>query len=205
MIEIFNDIEQGTKEWFEARAGIPTASMFSAVISKGRGSAPSATRKTYMLKLLGERLTGELQESFTNEHLERGKLMEAEARTLYEFQSDNEVNEIGFVRNGDVGCSPDGVIGEAGLLEIKTKLPHLQLDALLKGEMPSEHKAQVQGQLMVTEREWCDFVSYWPKLPLLLVRVERDEAYIKELAEKIEAFNKELQELEFKFKHDMAA
>ncbi len=205
MIQVFNDIEQGTQEWFEARAGIPTASMFSAVISKGRGNSDSKTRKTYMLKLLGERLTGELQDQITNEHMERGKLMEAEARTLYEFQSDNEVNEIGFVRNGDMGCSPDGVIGETGLLEIKTKLPHLQLDALLKGEMPPEHKAQVQGQLMVTEREWCDFVSYWPKLPLLLVRVERDEEYIKELSKKIAIFNEELHELELKFNQDMAA
>lgn len=200
MIQVFDNIEQGTREWFEARAGIPTASMFSAVLSKGRGGAESKTRKTYMLKLLGERLTGELQESFTNEHMERGKVMEAEARTMYEFQSDNEAKEIGFIRNGGKGCSPDAVINDNGMLEIKTKLPHLQLDALIKGQMPVDHKAQVQGQLMVAEREWCDFVSYWPKLPLLLVRVERDEKYIKNLSEQLDIFNEEMAQLEQKIK-----
>ena len=200
MIQTFENIEQGTPAWFEARAGIPTASMFSAVLSKGRSGAESKTRKTYMLKLLGERLTGELQEGFTNEHMERGKVMEAEARTMYEFQSDNEAKEIGFIRNGEKGCSPDAVINDNGMLEIKTKLPHLQLAALLKGEMPADHKAQVQGQLMVAEREWCDFVSYWPKLPLLLVRVERDEKYIKTLSEQIDIFNEEMAQLEQQIK-----
>lgn len=199
MIEIFN-MEQGDTEWFEARAGIPTASMFQAVISKGQGSKPSKTRETYMLKLLGERLTGELQEGITNAHLERGKIMEAEARTMYEFQSDNEAKEIGFIRNGDKGCSPDAVIDDNGMLEIKTKLPHLQLSVLLKNELPSDHKAQVQGQLMVAEREWCDFVSYWPKLPLFIIRVNRDEEYITDLSDKIDIFNEEMAQLEQKIR-----
>lgn len=205
MIQIFDEIEQGTEKWFAVRAGIPTASMFSAVISKGKGNAESKTRKTYMLKLLGERLTGEPQESFSNIHMERGKAMEAEARTMYEFQSDNDVKEFGFIRNGDAGCSPDGVIDDNGMLEIKTKLPHLQLEALLKDDMPPEHKAQVQGQLMIAEREWCDFVSYYPKLPLLLKRVYRDEEYIKELSSKIDIFNDELHALEVRFTQGEAA
>lgn len=199
-MDVYNNIEQGTPEWFEVRAGIPTASMFQAVISKGKGSAPSKTRETYMLKLLGERLTGELQEGITNAHLERGKIMEAEARTAYEFQSDNEAKEIGFIRNGNKGCSPDAVIDDNGMLEIKTKLPHLQLSVLLKNELPSDHKAQVQGQLMVAEREWCDFVSYWPKLPLFILRVNRDEEYITDLSNKIDIFNEEMAQLEQKIR-----
>ena len=196
MIQLFNDIEQGSPEWFAARSGIPTASMFSAVLSKGRSGADSKTRKTYMLKLLGERLTGELQENISTPHMERGKIMEAEARTLYEFQSDNNVEDIGFIRNGDKGSSPDGVIGKDGCIEIKTKLPHLQLAVLLKDEMPTEHKAQVQGHLLVGEYEWCDFISYWPKLKPLIKRVYRDEEYIKTLSEQIDIFNEEMAQLE---------
>ena len=92
------------------------------------------------------------------------------------------------------------MIGDDGLIEIKSKLPHLQLDVLLRGEMPSEHKAQVQGQLWVCEREWCDFVSYWPRLPLFVKRVCRDEKYIKELQESVEKFWTELHETEARVK-----
>lgn len=196
MMEIYNDIEQGTPEWFAVRAGIPTASCFKDILSKGAGK----TRRTYMLKLLGERLTGELQEPYTNAHMERGKVMEAEARTMYEFQTDLNAEEVGFIRNGEKGCSPDSLIGESGMLEIKTKLPHLQLDVLDKGNLPADHVAQVQGQLWVAEREWCDFVSYWPKLPLFVYRVTRDEEYIKTLADAVDSFNEELAKLEQKMR-----
>lgn len=196
MMEIYNDIEQGTPEWFAVRAGIPTASCFKDILSKGAGK----TRRTYMLKLLGERLTGELQEPYTNAHMERGKVMEAEARIMYEFQNDLNAEEVGFIRNGEKGCSPDSLIGESGMLEIKTKLPHLQLDVLDKGKLPADHVAQVQGQLWVAEREWCDFVSYWPKLPLFVYRVTRDEEYIKTLADAVDSFNEELAKLEQKMR-----
>lgn len=196
MMEIYNDIEQGSMEWFEVRAGIPTASCFKDILSKGAGK----TRRTYMLKLLGERLTGELQEPYTNAHMERGKVMEAEARIMYEFQNDLNAEEVGFIRNGEKGCSPDSLIGESGMLEIKTKLPHLQLDVLDKGKLPADHVAQVQGQLWVAEREWCDFVSYWPKLPLFVYRVTRDEEYIKTLADAVDSFNEELAKLEQKMR-----
>lgn len=200
MIQLFNDIEQGSPEWFAARSGIPTASMFSAVMAKGRSGADSKTRKTYMLNLLGERLTGELQPSITTPDMERGKVMEAEARTLYEFQSDNEVKEIGFIRNGEKGSSPDGVIDSNGCIEIKTKKPALQLAVLLKGEMPPEHKPQVQGHLLVGEYEWCDFISYWPKLKPMIKRIYRDEEYIKTLSEQIDIFNEEMAQLEQKIR-----
>jgi hypothetical protein len=197
MIETFN-FEQGTDEWFACRLGIPTASCFKDVLAKGQGK----TRRTYMLKLIGERLTGECQESYSNAHMERGHVMEEEARNLYEFQNDVEVEQVGFIRNVDfqAGYSPDGVVGESGLVEIKSKLPHLQIDVLLLGELPSEHKAQVQGGLWVSEREWCDFVSYWPKLPLFVKRVYRDEKYINDLASAVAGFWGELLELEAKIK-----
>ena len=190
-MEIFN-CEQGTPEWFECRAGIPTASMFKAILAKGQGK----TRRTYMLKLLGERMTGEIQEGYTNKDMERGHIMEAEARLMYEFMTETKVDQIGFIRNGQKGCSPDAIIYTDGMLEIKSKLPHLQLDVLLSDKVPNEHIAQIQGQLLVAEREWCDFVSYWPKLPMFIKRVYRDEKYIKTLTAEVEKFNNEMGFLE---------
>lgn len=192
-LQIFN-CEQGTPEWYAARAGIPTASEFDTVMAKGKGGGESKTRRTYMLKLIGERLTKEPMWSYSNEHMERGKAMEAEARNLYSMVSDLEPVQIGFMRRGDAGASPDSLVGNDGLLEIKTKLAHLQLDVLLTDEFPSEHRAQCQGQLWIAEREWVDFVSYWPGLPLFAKRVFRDEEYIKRLAEAVRAFNAEMEE-----------
>lgn len=190
---IFN-CDQGTPEWFAARAGIPTASEFDTVMAKGKGGGESKTRRTYMLKLIGERLTGQPMYSYSNEHMERGKVMEAEARQLYSMVSDLEPVQVGFLRRGDAGASPDSLVGNDGMLEIKTKLPHLQLDCLLYDELPAEHRAQCQGQLWIAQREWVDFVSYWPGLPLFAKRVYRDEAYIARLAEAVRAFNDEMQE-----------
>lgn len=190
---IFN-CEQGTPEWFAARAGIPTASEFDTVMAKGRSGGDSKTRRSYMLKLIGERLTGEPMYSHSNEHMERGKVMEAEARDLYQMIAEVECQQVGFLRRGDAGCSPDSLIGDNGMLEIKTKLPHLQLDCILYDELPAEHRAQCQGQLWIAEREWVDFVSYWPGLPLFAKRVFRDEPYIARLAEAVQVFNDEMQE-----------
>lgn len=190
-VQFLFDVEQGTDEWHRCRLGIPTASEFASVLAKGQGKM----RRTYMLKLLGERLTGEPAESYSNAHMERGKVMEDEARKLYEFVHDTELTRVGFIRNGDKGCSPDSLIGENGMLEVKTKLPHLQLEAILSDRLPPEHVAQVQGQLWVAEREYVDFVSYWPKTPLFVKRVPRDEFYINELAAEVERFCAELDDL----------
>lgn len=186
-LEIF-DCEQNTPEWFEARRGIVTASRFSDVLAKGQG----ITRRKYLLTLAGEAITGECAETFSNAHTERGHAMEEEARDIYAFQHDVEPVKVGFMRRGRAGASPDRLIGNDGLLEIKTKLPHLQLDVLDKGKMPSEHVAQVQGQLMVSGRDWCDFVSYWPRLPMFCIRVYRDDKYIAELNQAIADFVGEL-------------
>lgn len=191
------DCEQGSPEWFLARAGIPTASEFATVMAKGEGK----TRRKYLMTLLGERMTGEVVESYSNGHMERGKIMEAEARDLYLFRTGAESRLAGTFVNDDIGAgaSPDSVIGDDGLLEVKTRLPHLQLELLLKGGLPAEHKDQVQGQMLVTGRKWVDYVSYWPKLPAHIVRVERDEAYIATLSQEIADFNGELSALLLRF------
>lgn len=195
MIEIF-DCEQGSAEWFECRRGIPTASEFATILARGRDGGASKTRRTYLMKLLGERVTGEPMYNYQNDHMDRGKEMEDEARDMYAFMTDAEPRKVGFIRNDEVGCSPDSLIGEDGLLEIKTKLAHLQMEVLLAGEVPSDHMAQLQGQLWVTGRQWVDFVSYWPKAPPFIQRVQRDEAYIANLAEAVQTFLKELKTVE---------
>ena len=186
------DCEQGSPEWFAARAGIPTASQFSTVMASGRGGAESKTRRTYMLKLAGEIITGDPMDSFSNAHTERGHEMEPEARNFYAFRHDVDPQLIGFIRNGNAGASPDSLIGENGLLEIKTKLPHLLIDVTLRGEFPTDHKAQCQGQLWIAEREWIDLICYWPKMEPFIARAYRDEEYIKQLARAVDQFNDEL-------------
>lgn len=186
-VEIVN-CDQGTEAWLRARIGLPTASMFSTVMAKGEGK----TRSKYMRVLAGEILTGEPAETFSNPHMERGKVMEDEARETYAFIHDVEPIRVGFVRNGQKGASPDSLIGERGGLEIKTALPDIQIDRLERNRLPPEHVAQVQGNIWTAERDWWDFVSFWPKLPMLRVRVYRDEPYIKALSDEIDRFNDEL-------------
>jgi hypothetical protein len=194
MMQIFT-CEQGSEEWRQARLGIPTASEFHTVMAHGKDGGASKTRRTYMLKLVGEILTGEQMDSYSNHHMDRGKEMEAEARDLYAFMKDVTPECVGFIRNGSRGCSPDSLVNANGMAEIKTKLPHLQVDCLLGGRVPPEHVAQCQGALWVAEREWIDFVSYWPGLPLHVHRTHRDEEYIAKLAAAVDQFNDELTEM----------
>lgn len=194
-------MEQGTPEWHEARLGIPTASQFKSVLAKGEGK----TRKTYMLKLLDERLSGEPMESFTNVHMERGSELEDEARAVYEWNEGVKAARVGFVRNNGAGCSPDGLVGADGAVEFKTTLPHLLREYHLKDQFPAEHKAQCQGVLWLCEREWIDIDIYWPNRPPFVKRAHRDEAYIKTLADEIERFNAELEDMEARLRRKEAA
>lgn len=198
-MEIF-DCEQGSPEWFACRLGIPTASQFQTVMASGRGGGESKTRRTYMLKLAGEILTGEPMDSFSNSHTDRGHTMEPQARSFYAMQRDVDPELIGFIRSGNKGASPDSMIGADGMLEIKTKLPHLLLDVLMRGEFPADHKAQCQGQLWVAEREWVDLICYWPKMPSFIIRAYRDEEYIKQISDAVDQFNEELAAVVERFK-----
>lgn len=194
MMQVFN-CQQGTPEWHSCRLGIPTASMFGTVLAKGKDGGASLTRKTYLYKLAGEILTGEPAENYQNDHMIRGQQMEAEARDLYAFMTDLIPQQVGFIRNGAKGCSPDSLIGADGVLEVKSKLPHLAIECLLRGEFPAEHKAQCQGALWVTEREWVDIAVYWKGLPLFIKRAGRDVPYIHKLSDAVNDFNEELAEI----------
>lgn len=188
--------EQNSPQWLEARRGIPTASMFATVMAKGvGGKGPSLTRATYMRKLAGEIITGEPMENFSNAHMERGHAMEGEARDFYSFITDAEPQLVGFIRNGNVGGSPDSLIGASGLLEIKTALPHILIAYIEADKFPVEHMAQCQGNLWVSEREWLDLSVYWPKMPPFIKRIYRDEEYIATLKSEVARFNDELASL----------
>lgn len=190
-LEIF-DYPQNSPEWMEIRRGTPTASMFATILAKGRDGGASLTRRTYMMKLAGEIITGDLMDSYSNDHMARGHVMESEARSLYSFLCDEPMKLVGFIRNGNAGASPDALIGDSGLLEIKTKLPHLLIGDLLKDEPPPEFMAQCQGGMWIAEREFVDLVVYWPKMPLFAKRVFREPAYIAKLSAAVDKFNEEL-------------
>lgn len=191
-LEIFADLEQGSPEWIQTRLGVVTASEFKAVMAKGEGK----TRRKYMLTVLGEKISGQPFERYKNDFMDRGHTQEDEARNLYTFMTDNVVQRIGFMKRGLVGYSPDGLIGEDGLLEIKTKMAHLHLECLLADKLPNEHAQQCQGGLWVSGRKWIDFCSYSPGLPLFVRRVERDETYIARIKVEVDDFLAEMATLE---------
>ena len=191
MLEII-ECEQGSPEWFAARAGLPTASEFSVVMAKGKDGGASVQRARYMRQLAGEILTGEPSpEGFSNWATDRGHALEDEARQYYAFTRDIEPARVGFLRGAIAGCSPDSLIGCDGGLEIKIAIPAVQIERLMRGGLPSEHKAQVHGSMWVSGRPWWDFMSFCPRLPPLIIRVERDEAYIAQIDQAVRAFNQE--------------
>lgn len=197
--QVFDTFEQGDDAWFAARLGIPTSSKFSQVMAEGKGAKEgkkdSVTRHTYMLQLVGERLTQIPKKEFRNHHMDRGHEMEGEARELYAMSRGVTPKQVAFIRLGDAGASPDALIGDDGMLEIKSKEAHLQIDCLLKDKVPSAHRIQLQGELWIAGRQWVDFVSYCPALPLFVKRVFRDEEYIKVLANEVRVFNIEVAQL----------
>ncbi|WP_422154405.1 YqaJ viral recombinase family protein [Vreelandella titanicae] len=189
-------MEQGTPEWLAARLGRVTMSELKALLVKGKGPGGLGTGAiTYMHQLIGERITGELAEPFQgNAHTRRGHELEGVARALYcDATGEPQPQEVGLILNHGVGYSPDSLVDANGLLEIKTKLPKFQIEVLLSGEIPDEHVPQCQGGLWVSEREWIDFVSYWPGMPLFIKRAYRDDIMIRKIAERVEAFYEEME------------
>ena len=186
-VEIFN-CEQGTDEWAALRAGVPTASEFSSILANGEGK----TRAAYMRRLAAEIVTGEPLETFKSAAMERGHVQEDAARRAYALLEDVEPQRVGFIRNGGVGYSPDSLIGDAGLLEIKTQRADLLIETWKADRFPPEHVAQCQGGIMVSEREWIDLVVYSPRMPVFIRRAYRNAAYIADLARAVEIFREEL-------------
>lgn len=194
-IEIFEG-DQGDEAWFRHRAGLPTASMFGTVLAKGRGGAPSKGRADYMQRLAREIITGKPHEpTFSNVHTERGHAHEDRAREVYCYVKGVEVRRVSFVRNGNIGCSPDSLVGEDGGLEIKCPTEDIQKKRIALQKLPTEYKAQVQGCMYVCGCDFWDWVSYCDGLEPVILRIHRDDSYIGKLAEALAIFNDELAEL----------
>lgn len=190
--------EQRTDGWFQERCGLATASRFSDVMARIRNGY-AASRKNYITELAIQRLTGVVPETFTTAAMQFGIDYEDTARLTYSLVTGNDVEETGFWKHDilQAGASPDGLVGDSGLVEIKVPNPANHLETMVGKKVPKQYVAQVQGQLWITGREWSDFVSYSPTLPenaqLVIVHVERDEDYIAELENEIKTFLEEVE------------
>jgi len=192
------DIEQGSDDWLALRRGMITASTICRLITSTGKPAGNDTSRAQLLQLLAERITGETEPSFYNDDMARGHLLEPLARALYA-EHYAPVQECGFITadfyGATIGFSPDGLVGEKGLIEIKAPRQKTHIKSLLNNEVPTEYLPQVQTGLAVTGRAWCDFISYAPGLPLFVCRCERDEAVIAQLIAAAEAAEAELERL----------
>jgi hypothetical protein len=180
---IVHPAAQNSLEWLCARAGVITASEMSNILTPTFKERDGEMRGTYMCCKLAERWMGSPLPGFSSIEMDFGKILEDELIPLYTFEYDQEVKRVGLclTDDGKVGASPDGLIGEDGGLEAKCPLAQTHVKYLLAGTVPKEHIVQVHAEMYVTGRSWWNFVSYHRRMPLLLVRVERDE----EIQEKI--------------------
>jgi len=192
-------MEQRSTEWFTARLGKVTASRVADVIAKTK-TGYSTSRENYMAQLVCERMTGTQGESYSNAAMQWGTDQEPLARAAYEAVADVLVDEIGFVVHhtiGNAGASPDGLVGDDGLIEIKCPNTATHIDTVLIDKVPSKYIPQMQWQMACTGRKWCDFVSFDPRMPeglqLFIQRVDFDVEYVKMLEAEITVFLAELE------------
>lgn len=199
-------MEQRTAAWMACRLGKVTASKVADVLAKTK-TGVSASRTNYLSDLVVERLTGQQAEFYQNDAMAWGTETEPQARMAYEAFKGVLVDEEGFIDHPSIsnfGCSPDGLVGDSGLIEIKCPNSKTHIDTLLSGKAPSKYIPQMQTQMAVTGRQWCDFVSFDPRLPedlqLFVVRVNRDNDYIANLEKEVSAFLQEVDETVTKLK-----
>jgi putative phage-type endonuclease len=186
---------QGTDEWHQARLGKVTASGVADVMASGRGGKPSATRANYEARLVAERLSGRPTETFQSAAMQHGTETEGQARACYALETGNAVAEVGFVDHPTIafaGASPDGLVGDDGLVEIKCPNTATHIATLLGGSIPDAYMKQMQFQMACTGRKWCDFVSFDPRMPdelqLRVTRVPADPAMIAEIETAVREF-----------------
>ena len=193
------DIEQGSEQWHQLRLGKVTASRVADILAQTR-TGPSASRQNYLIELALQRSTGTIEPSYTNTAMEWGTQTEPQARVAYEVETGNFVDQVAFIDHPTIanfGCSPDGLIGDDGLIEIKCPNSATHWEYFKAKKPPQKYVTQIQTQLCVTGRKWCDFVSFDPRMPerskLLIVRVPRDDAFIAEIEEKVKQFLSEVE------------
>lgn len=188
-----HDVPQGSTAWLKLRLGIPTASSFDRIVTPG--GKPSTSQDGYLRELLAEVIMGRPVEMIQTSWMERGTDLEAEAVRYYEFERDVETVPVGFITtdDGSYGASPDRLVGEKALLEIKCPKAETHVGYLLFDDVQKKYFPQLQGQLLVTGREYVDIVSYHPDMPTAVSRVTRDDKYIETLERELIAFTGRLQ------------
>jgi len=191
---------QGSPEWFAARCGNVTASRISDIVAKTK-SGYSTSRANYLSQLLCERLTGTVEESFTNDAMKWGTMQESFARAAYEQAKDVMVDEVGYISHPTIeraGASPDGLVGDDGAIEIKCPNSANHFDTIINKKYPKKYHDQMQWQMACTGRKWVDFVSYDPRVPerlqLYIQRVPFDPVYVAELETEVKLFLQELEQ-----------
>lgn len=192
-------IEQGSEQWHQLRSGKVTASRVADILAQTK-NGPSASRQNYLIELALQRSTGTIEPSYTNAAMEWGTQTEPQARVAYEVETGNFVDQVAFIDHPTIawfGCSPDGLVGDDSLIEIKCPNSPTHWEYFKSQEPPQKYVIQMQAQMAVTGRKWCDFVSFDPRMPtrsqLLIVCVERDETFIAEMEEKIKQFLSEVE------------
>lgn len=197
---MFDDIEQGSAEWHAIRCGKVTASRVADIVAKTK-SGWSASRANYAAELIAERLTGVASEGFTNAAMQWGIDQEPFAKASYSFFANADVVQVGFVPHpsiADSGASPDGLVGDDGLVEIKCPNTATHIETLRNGSIAAKYITQMMWQMACTGRKWCDFVSFDPRMPesmhLFVKRVDRDDAMIADLEREVVSFLKEVRE-----------
>lgn len=194
---------QGSSEWLESRMGKVTASRVKDVMAQGRGGAPSASRRNYMMQLLCERLTGTREEGFTSAAMQRGTDLEPVARSAYEIDKGVMVTEVGLIAHPTItgfAASPDGLVGNVGLVEIKNPNTAQHIAVMQSGKHDSQYEWQMLAQMSCTNRDWVDFVSFDDRLPdqlqYVCFRYERDGNRIIQMESAVREFLEELSDLE---------
>lgn len=198
-LKIYEDLEQGTDEWLEARRGIVTASEVHKLLTSRGAVATNQTAREYIAELAAERITGHVEDVYVSREMELGTMNEPYARDGYAEYKGVQVDEVGFmVREYDgykLGFSPDGLVSDEGLIEIKSRKPRIQINTILRDGVPNGNMAQIQMGLLVSGRKWCDYVSYSGGLPLWICRVLPDQHWQKNILEAVEQAEKAIQDL----------
>ena len=194
-------IEQGSEAWKLLKVGKVSASRMADLLAKTKSGA-SASRAKYMAQLLCERMTGQPTEFFTTAAMQRGTEIEPVARAAYEAENLTSVEQVAWVEHPTIpmaGCSPDGLVGEHGLIEIKCKEIHNHLDSILNDKIDPDHQAQMFWQMCCTGRKWCDYVCFDDRAPeglqLFVKRLHRDEEKIKQMEDEVRTFLKDLESM----------
>lgn len=182
-MKIYSSLEQGSPEWLALRLGKITASNIGTVLGKG------VTREKYLLKLAAERVSGIVEETYKNAHMERGNEQESTARAAYEAATGNEVLQVAFVDCETWGASPDGLVGDNGCIEIKCRIGSVQASTILDRAVPSDNLPQTHAVMLALDRQWCDYVSYSPNMPLYIERITRSPEWDAKILAGIAAGN----------------